>query len=116
MNAEILLALDEDDPEELQRLVRELADAVRHETGAQAAPVERPARPGEKGAAEVLGHVAVALLEAGALTTLFKVLGSFVGRRRGLVLTVKRGDAEVRVEGASAAEREALLRLLTEDA
>ena len=90
MNASLILAESNLDPEDLHRLTTELCRSIGEETDINASL----AQPGTKGDPVTIGAIALGLISSGAIANLISVLSSFAGRQSSVSFTLTRPDGQ----------------------
>jgi Effector Associated Constant Component 1 len=91
---EMLLRIrsDELDDVQLQSSVLELRRLIESETEVEAAPAKATAAPGTKGDAVTLGTLVLTFLSSGAAVSIFKVLETWLSRKRTIDLEATQPD------------------------
>ncbi|MEJ2366392.1 MAG: hypothetical protein P8017_17290 [Deltaproteobacteria bacterium] len=102
------------DPEDLQRLTRELSRTLKQETGVNTTMPEGPAGPGARGDPITLGTIIITALSSGTVVALFHVLKSYFERKPTLEIEFQRPDGntfKIRAETLGQAQVDETIRL-----
>lgn len=94
MNVNMKIISDDTVDEDLQKLTRELLNAVNDETDATALLPESKSKTGDRGDAISIGQIILTALTSGTVVALFGVLKAYFERKPSMIIDFKRSDGQ----------------------